>query len=65
MEVALHRDEEKLHTFRGSQAAKSGIDVYSCSGKLIRRINVCYQETQFFRCISADLSSGTKVLFEG
>ncbi|MCJ1248988.1 hypothetical protein MMC30_006209 [Trapelia coarctata] len=37
--IALHRDEEKVHTFRGSQAAKSGIDVYSCSGKLIRRIN--------------------------
>ena len=41
MELALHRDEEKVHNFRGSQAAKSGIDVYSCSGKLIRRINVC------------------------
>jgi WD40 repeat protein len=37
--TALYRDETKLHTFRGSQASKSSIDVYSCSGKLIRRIN--------------------------
>ena len=37
---ALYRDEDKLHTYRGSQASKSGIDIYSCAGKLIRRINV-------------------------
>lgn len=37
--IALYRDETKLHTFRGSQASKSSIDVYSCAGKLIRRIN--------------------------
>ena len=37
---ALYRDEDKLHTFRGSQASKSGIDIYSCAGKLIRRITV-------------------------
>ncbi|KAI9816858.1 MAG: hypothetical protein M1827_001503 [Pycnora praestabilis] len=37
--IALYRDEEKLHTYRGTQAAKSSIDVYSCAGKLIRRIN--------------------------
>jgi len=36
---ALYRDEKKLHSFRGSQASKSSIDVYSCAGKLIRRIN--------------------------
>ncbi|KAL8653739.1 MAG: hypothetical protein Q9210_001926 [Variospora velana] len=37
--VALYRDEAKLHSYRGTQTAKSSIDVYSCSGKLIRRIN--------------------------
>ncbi|CAG8956602.1 hypothetical protein HYFRA_00011913 [Hymenoscyphus fraxineus] len=37
--VALHRDESKLHSFRGTQASKSSIDLYSCAGKLIRRIN--------------------------
>lgn len=37
--IALHRDETKLHSFRGSQASKSSIDLYSCAGKLIRRIN--------------------------
>ncbi|KAF2745017.1 vacuolar protein-like protein sorting vps16 [Sporormia fimetaria CBS 119925] len=36
--VAIYRDEEKLHTYRGTQAAKSSIDIYSCAGKLIRRI---------------------------
>ena len=36
---ALYRDETKLHSFRGSQASKSSIDLYSCAGKLIRRIN--------------------------
>ncbi|KAF2196997.1 vacuolar protein sorting-associated protein 16 [Delitschia confertaspora ATCC 74209] len=37
--VAIYRDEEKIHTYRGSQAAKSSIDIYSCAGKLIQRIN--------------------------
>jgi WD40 repeat protein len=37
--LALYRDETKLHSFRGSQASKSSIDIYSCAGKLIRRIN--------------------------
>ncbi|KAI4132895.1 MAG: hypothetical protein LQ347_002386 [Umbilicaria vellea] len=37
--IALYRDEEKLHAYRGTQAAKSSIDIYSCAGKLIRRIN--------------------------
>ncbi|KAL3423212.1 vacuolar protein sorting-associated protein [Phlyctema vagabunda] len=37
--IALLRDETKLHSFRGSQASKSSIDLYSCAGKLIRRIN--------------------------
>lgn len=38
--TALYRDEGKLHSYRGSQIAKSSIDIYSCAGKLIRRINV-------------------------
>ncbi|KAL8944695.1 MAG: hypothetical protein Q9216_000263 [Gyalolechia sp. 2 TL-2023] len=37
--IALYRDEGKLHNYRGTQSAKSSIDIYSCSGKLIRRIN--------------------------
>jgi hypothetical protein len=39
LEIALYRDETKLHSFRGSQASKSSIDLYSCAGKLIRSIN--------------------------
>lgn len=35
----MYRDETKLHAFRGSQRAKSSVDIYSCAGKLIRRIN--------------------------
>ena len=37
---ALYRDETKLQTFRNTKSAKSGIDIYSCAGSLIRRINV-------------------------
>lgn len=37
--TALYRDESKLHSFRGTQASKSSIDIYSCAGKLLRRIN--------------------------
>ena len=37
--IALHRDEDRLHTYRVSQPAKSSIDIYSCAGKLIRRLN--------------------------
>ncbi|KAL9590998.1 MAG: hypothetical protein Q9203_000194 [Teloschistes exilis] len=37
--IALFRDTDKLQTYRGTQAAKSSIDVYSYAGKLIRRIN--------------------------
>lgn len=36
----MYRNEDKLQTYRGTQASKSGIDIYTCSGKLIRRINV-------------------------
>ncbi|KAI9796104.1 MAG: hypothetical protein M1833_006526 [Piccolia ochrophora] len=37
--LALYRNDEKLQTYRSSQATKSSIDIYSCAGKLIRRIN--------------------------
>ncbi|KAF2835369.1 vacuolar protein sorting-associated protein 16 [Patellaria atrata CBS 101060] len=37
--VAIYRDEDKIHVYRGTQAAKSSIDIYSCAGKLIRRID--------------------------
>ncbi|KAE8450898.1 hypothetical protein EG329_005338 [Mollisiaceae sp. DMI_Dod_QoI] len=37
--IALYRDESKLHSFRGSQTSKSSIDLYSCAGKLLKRIN--------------------------
>ena len=38
--LALHRDEDKLHAYRAVQSSKPNIDIYSCAGKLIRRINV-------------------------
>ncbi len=50
---ALYRDEDKLHTYRGSQASKSSIDIYSCAGKLIRRINVG-RLVFYFEAISMD-----------
>jgi vacuolar protein sorting-associated protein 16 len=43
--LAIYRDEGKLHSYRGTQAAKSSIDIYSCAGKLIRRINVCIPDS--------------------
>ncbi|KAI9743145.1 MAG: hypothetical protein M1818_003440 [Claussenomyces sp. TS43310] len=36
--IALHRDETKLQSFRSGQTSKSSVDIYSCAGKLIRRI---------------------------
>ncbi|PQE23731.1 vacuolar sorting vps16 protein [Rutstroemia sp. NJR-2017a WRK4] len=39
LQLSLYRDEAKLQTFRGSQAHKASIDIYSCAGKLIKRIN--------------------------
>ncbi|KAL8998284.1 MAG: hypothetical protein Q9169_002598 [Polycauliona sp. 2 TL-2023] len=36
--IALYRNEEKLHSYRAAQAAKSSIDIYSYAGKLIRQI---------------------------
>ena len=37
--IALYRDESKITRYRGSATAKSSIDIYSCAGKLISRIN--------------------------
>ena len=37
--IALHRDPSKLHGYRGPASAKSSIEVYSYSGKLITSIN--------------------------
>lgn len=42
---ALHRDESKPYRFRDAQTAKSSIDIYSCSGKHINRINVSQVST--------------------
>ncbi|KAK8154377.1 vacuolar protein-like protein sorting vps16 [Phyllosticta citrichinensis] len=36
--VAIYRDESKIQSYRGTQAAKSTIDIYSCAGKLLRSI---------------------------
>ncbi|KAJ5397386.1 hypothetical protein N7509_005499 [Penicillium cosmopolitanum] len=37
--IALYRDDNKPFRLRDSQALRSGIDIYSCSGKLINQIN--------------------------
>ncbi|KAK4152076.1 Vps16, N-terminal region-domain-containing protein [Chaetomidium leptoderma] len=37
--IALYRDEEKLIAFQPTRPSKPSIDIYSCAGKLIRRIN--------------------------
>ncbi|GAD99952.1 vacuolar protein sorting vps16 [Paecilomyces variotii No. 5] len=37
--IALYRDQSKLYRYRDAQTAKSSIDIYSCSGKLISKIN--------------------------
>lgn len=62
---ALYRDEKKLHTYRGSQASKSGIDVYSCAGKLIRRINVgnACSGVGALDVTASDVYSGTKAQY--
>ena len=39
--LALYRDEDKLHAYRAVQGSKASVDIYSCAGNLIRRINVC------------------------
>ncbi|KAI9719917.1 MAG: hypothetical protein M1828_006047 [Chrysothrix sp. TS-e1954] len=37
--LALHRDENQVYAFRGGDVYKSGVDLYSSSGRLIRRLN--------------------------
>ncbi|OQE31828.1 hypothetical protein PENSTE_c001G10201 [Penicillium steckii] len=37
--IAVYRDENKPFRLRDTQALRSGIDIYSCSGKLINQIN--------------------------
>lgn len=37
---ALYRDESKPFRLRDAQSSRSSIDIYSCSGKQINRINV-------------------------
>lgn len=36
--VAIYRDEEQLHSYRGPGASKASIDLYSCAGTPIRSI---------------------------
>lgn len=62
---ALYRDEDKLHSYRGSQASKSGIDIYSCAGKLIRRINVgdACPWIRDLGVAATDVYSGTKAQY--
>ena len=38
--LALYRDQERIQTYRSTPSSRSSIDVYSCAGRLIRRINV-------------------------
>ncbi|KAF4553814.1 Vps16-like protein [Elsinoe fawcettii] len=37
--LAIQRDESKVHPFRGASSAKSTIDIYTCAGTLISRVN--------------------------
>ncbi|KAL1863382.1 Vacuolar protein sorting-associated protein 16 [Paecilomyces lecythidis] len=37
--IALYRDQSKLYRYRDAQTAKSSIDIYSCSGNIISKIN--------------------------
>ncbi|EEH40515.2 vacuolar protein sorting-associated protein [Paracoccidioides lutzii Pb01] len=37
--IALYRDENKLQRYRDAETGKSYIDIYSCSGQRISRIN--------------------------
>ncbi|RJE18873.1 Vacuolar protein [Aspergillus sclerotialis] len=37
--IALLRDESKLYRYQASPSSRSNIDIYSCSGKCISRIN--------------------------
>ncbi|KAF2225710.1 Vps16, N-terminal region-domain-containing protein [Elsinoe ampelina] len=37
--IALYRDKTKVHSFRGASSTKPTIDIYTCAGTLITRIN--------------------------
>ncbi|KAL2271497.1 hypothetical protein VTJ83DRAFT_868 [Remersonia thermophila] len=37
--IALYRDDDKLIAYQPTRPSKPSIDIYSCAGKLIRRIN--------------------------
>ena len=65
--LALYRDEDKLHTYRASNASKSSIDIHSCAGKLIRRINVgdASSEIKILDVVATDVYSGTKAQYVG
>jgi hypothetical protein len=39
-QIAFHRNEDRLQSYRAAQSGKSSIDIYSSAGKLIRRLNV-------------------------
>ena len=66
MVIALFRDEDKLRTYRGTQATKPSIDIYSLAGKLIRSITVgcnlsyCFI-LKYSICLNDSFSSGIKV----
>ena len=64
--TAIYRDENKIIAYRGAQANKASIDIYSCAGKLIRRINVrkkpVYDKTVRHVLTDACDSSGPKAL---
>lgn len=63
--TALYRDESKLYRFQGAQTTKSSIDVYSCSGKHINRINVGPGLSWLFILLLNDnMLSGNTVLYE-
>ncbi|KAL9610043.1 MAG: hypothetical protein Q9167_005228 [Letrouitia subvulpina] len=60
--IATYRDEEKLHAYRTTQALKSSIDLYSYSGKALRRIIV---GSTFVKSgvLDSDTDSGTKAQY--
>lgn len=66
MITALFRDEDKLRTYRGTQATRPSIDIYSLAGKSIRSINVgCSLSycliSKYSICPNHSDFSGTKV----
>jgi hypothetical protein len=58
VQIAFYRNSERIQTYRGSSLGKPSVDIYSCSGKLIRRLNVCSDQRWEHLAYSR---SGTKV----